>query len=53
MLDEAATSRIIDEYGSLSAIVNDSKEGFDRLSNADVGNIRAVAESFKQLRNTL
>jgi diadenylate cyclase len=53
MLDEAATSRIIDEYGSLSAIVNDSKAGFDRLDNAGIDNIRAVAQSFMQLRNTL
>ncbi|HBT95226.1 MAG TPA: hypothetical protein DEB24_03585 [Coriobacteriia bacterium] len=53
MLDEAATARIISEYGSLSAIVNDSDVGFDRLDNAGVGNIRAVAASFRQMRNTL
>ncbi len=53
MLDEAATSRIIEEYGSLSAIVNDAKSGFDRLDNAGVGNVQAVAESFKRIKNTL
>jgi diadenylate cyclase len=53
MLDEAATTRIIDEYGSLSAMVNDSKEGFDRLDNAGIDNARAIAASFRQLRSTL
>jgi diadenylate cyclase len=53
MLDEAATTRIIEEYGSLSAMVNDSKEGFDRLSNAGLDNARAIAASFLQLRSTL
>jgi diadenylate cyclase len=53
MLDEAATARIIDEYGSLSAMVNDSKEGFDRLANAGLNNARNIAASFMQLRSTL
>ena len=53
MLDEEATARIIDEYGSLSAVVNDSKEGFDRLDNAGIANVRAIAAAFRQLRNTL
>ncbi|MDR2106172.1 MAG: DNA integrity scanning diadenylate cyclase DisA [Coriobacteriales bacterium] len=53
MLDEAATSRIIEEYGLLSALVSDSKEGFDRLDNAGIDNVRAIAASFRQLRSTL
>jgi diadenylate cyclase len=53
MLDEAATARIIEEYGSLSALVSDSKEGFDRLDNAGIDNARAIAASFRQLRSTL
>jgi diadenylate cyclase len=53
MLDEAATTRIIEEYGSLSALVSDSKEGFDRLDNAGIDNARAIAASFRQLRSTL
>jgi diadenylate cyclase len=53
MLDEAATTRIIEEYGSLAALVNDSKEGFDRLDNAGIDNARAIAASFRQLRSTL
>ncbi|MDR1015629.1 MAG: DNA integrity scanning diadenylate cyclase DisA [Coriobacteriales bacterium] len=53
MLDEAATARIIDEYGSLAALVNDSKGGFDRLDNAGINNARAIAASFRQLRSTL
>ncbi|MDR3052609.1 MAG: DNA integrity scanning diadenylate cyclase DisA [Coriobacteriales bacterium] len=53
VLDEAATAKIIEEYGSLSAIVSDSKDGFDRLSNIDLDNVRAIAKSFMQLRNTL
>jgi diadenylate cyclase len=53
MLDEAATTRIIEEYGSLSAMVSDSKEGFDRLGNAGLDNVRAIAASFLQLRSTL
>jgi diadenylate cyclase len=53
MLDEAATARIVEEYGSLSAMVSDSKEGFDRLDNAGLDNARAIAASFLQLRSTL
>jgi diadenylate cyclase len=53
MLDEAATDRIIEEYGSLSAIVHDSKEGFGGLENAGIDNVRAIAASFMQLRSTL
>jgi diadenylate cyclase len=53
MLDEEATARIIEEFGSLSAIVTDSKDGFDRLENMGVDNIRAIAKSFMQLRSTL
>ncbi|MDR0347330.1 MAG: DNA integrity scanning diadenylate cyclase DisA [Coriobacteriales bacterium] len=53
MLDEAATSRIVEEYGLLSALVNDSKEGFDRLDNAGINNARAIAASFRQLRSTM
>ncbi|MDR3315347.1 MAG: DNA integrity scanning diadenylate cyclase DisA [Coriobacteriales bacterium] len=53
MLDEAATSRIVEEYGSLAELVNDSKEGFDRLDNAGIENARAIAKSFMQLRTTL
>ena len=53
MLDEVAVSRIIEEYGSLSAIVSDSKDGFNRLENLGVDNIRAIAMSFMQLRSTL
>jgi diadenylate cyclase len=53
MLDEAATARILEEYGSLSAMVNDSKEGFDRLDNAGLDNARAIAASFRQLRSTM
>jgi diadenylate cyclase len=52
-LDEAATAKIIEEYGSLSAIVSDSKGGFDRLGMLDVDNVRDIAKSFMQLRNTL
>jgi diadenylate cyclase len=53
MLDEAATARIVEEYGLLSALVNDSKEGFDRLDNAGINNARAIAASFRQLRSTM
>ncbi|MDR0350577.1 MAG: DNA integrity scanning diadenylate cyclase DisA [Coriobacteriales bacterium] len=53
MLDEAATARIIEEYGSLAALVSDSKDGFDRLDNAGIDNVRAIAASFRQLRSTL
>lgn len=50
MLDEAATAQIIEEYGTLSAIVSDAEEGFDRLGNIGVDNVRAIAASFMQLR---
>jgi diadenylate cyclase len=53
MLDEAAVGRIIEEYGSLSAIVHDSKEGFGGLEKAGIDNVRAIAASFMQLRSTL
>ena len=58
MLDEVAVSKIIEEYGSLSAIVSDSKDGFDRLENIDfekagVDTARAIAKSFMQLRSVL
>ncbi|MDR1714179.1 MAG: DNA integrity scanning diadenylate cyclase DisA [Coriobacteriales bacterium] len=53
MLDEAATTRIIDEYGLLSEIVSDSKEGFGRLDDVGLENARAIARSFTQLRSTL
>jgi diadenylate cyclase len=53
VVDEAAAARIIEEYGSLSALVSDSKDGFDRLGNTGLDNIRAIAASFKQLRSTL
>ncbi|MDR2714402.1 MAG: DNA integrity scanning diadenylate cyclase DisA [Coriobacteriales bacterium] len=53
MLDEVAVSKIVEEYGSLSAIVSDSKDGFDRLEDLGVDNVRAIAKSFMQLRSTL
>ena len=53
MLDEAAISRIVDEYGSLSALMNDNKEDFKRLDTLGIENLRAMASSFRQLRNTL
>jgi diadenylate cyclase len=53
MLDEVAVSNIIEEYGSLNAIVSDSKDGFDRLENLGVDNVRAIAKSFMQLRSAL
>jgi diadenylate cyclase len=53
MLDEEAVARIIDEYGSLSAIVSDSKEGFDRMGELGIDNVRAIAKSFMQLRSTI
>jgi diadenylate cyclase len=53
MLDEEAVARIIDEYGSLSAIVNDSKDGFDRMEDLGIDNVLAIAKSFTQLRSTL
>lgn len=36
MLDEEAVARIIDEYGSLQAVVSDSDEGFDRMGNLGI-----------------
>jgi diadenylate cyclase len=51
MLDEAATARIIEEYGSLSAMVNDSKEGFNGLENAGINNARAIAASSTDLND--
>jgi len=53
MLDEVAVSKIIEEYGSLRAIVRDSKSGFDRLEGLGVDNVRAIAKSFLQLRSSL
>ena len=53
MLDEAAVARIIDEYGSLSAIVSDSEDGFDRLGDLGIDNVRAIARRFMQLRSTI
>jgi hypothetical protein len=53
MIDEEATARIIEEYGTLNAIVHDSKDGFDRLQNLELDNVRAIAKSFMQLRSTL
>ena len=53
MLDEVAVSKIIEEYGSLRAIVRDSKSGFDRLEGLGVDNVRAIAKSFLQLRSAL
>jgi diadenylate cyclase len=50
MLDEEAVARIIDEYGSLSAIVTDSKDGFDRMEDLGIDNVRAIAKRFMQLR---
>ncbi|GHT80426.1 DNA integrity scanning protein DisA [Actinomycetota bacterium] len=53
MLDEEAVARIIDEYGSLSEIVSDSKGGFDRMEDLGIDNVRAIAKSFMQLRSSL
>jgi diadenylate cyclase len=53
MLDEEAVARIIDEYGTLSAIVSDSKDGFDRMGDLGIDNVRAIAKSFMQLRSTI
>ncbi|MDR0500771.1 MAG: DNA integrity scanning diadenylate cyclase DisA [Coriobacteriales bacterium] len=56
MLDEVAVSRIIEEYGSLSAFVSDSKDGFDRLEGMNdlgVNSVKAITKSFMQLRSTL
>ena len=54
MLDEEAVARIIDEYGSLRAVVSDSKGGFDnRMEDLGINNVRALAKSFMQLRSTI
>lgn len=53
MLDEEAVARIIDEYGSLQAVVSDSDEGFDRMGNLGIDNVRALAKSFMQLRSSI
>ena len=53
MMDEAAAARIIDEYGSLAALLDGSKGGSDRLDTRGIENIRAIAASFHQLRNSL
>lgn len=54
MLDEEAVARIIDEYGSLQAVVSDSKGGFDdRMGDLGINNVRALAKSFMQLRSAI
>lgn len=54
MLDEEAVARIIDEYGSLQAVVTDSAGGFDdRMVELGIDNVRALAKSFKQLRSAI
>ena len=53
LLDEAAAARIIDEYGSLSALLEDTNNGVDRLDALGIDNVRTLASSFLQLRNTL
>lgn len=53
MLDEEAVARIIDEYGSLKAVVSDSVGGFDRMEDLGINNVRALAKSFMQLRSTI
>jgi diadenylate cyclase len=53
MVDEAVAQRIIDEYGTLNAIVTDAKDGFDRLESLELDNVRAIAKSFMQLRSML
>ena len=54
MLDEAAVARIIDEYGSLHAVIADSEGGFDnRMEGLGIENVRALAKSFLQLRSTI
>ena len=52
MMDEAAASRIIDEYGSLSALLQESPDDFKGMDIKGVDNIRLLASSFRQLRNT-
>lgn len=54
MLDEEAVSRIIDEYGSLHAVITDSEDGFDdRMEVLGIENVRALAKSFMRLRSTV
>ena len=53
MLDEAATSRIVDEYGSLSALVNDTQGDLDKPDARGIENLRAITTSFRQLRSSL
>ncbi|MDR2035458.1 MAG: DNA integrity scanning diadenylate cyclase DisA [Coriobacteriales bacterium] len=54
MLDEEAVARIIEEYGSLHAVVSDSEDGFDdRMEDLGINNIRALAKSFMRLRSTI
>ena len=53
MLDEQAVDRIIDEYGSLDAVISDSEGGFDdRMEDLGIDNVRALAKSFMRLRST-
>jgi len=52
-LDDAATTRVIEEYGTLAALVDDSRAGFDRLDTMGIDNVRAIASGFRQLRSTL
>jgi len=54
MLDEEAVARIIDEYGSLQAVISDSRDGFDnRMEDLGIANVRALAKSFMQLRSVI
>jgi len=54
MLDEEAVARIIDEYGSLHAVITDSEDGFDdRMEELGIENVRALAKSFMRLRSTI
>jgi len=57
-LDEVAVAKIIEEYGSLNAIMRDSDDGYDRLKDIGpegfgIDNVRVIAKSFMQLRSTL
>jgi len=54
MLDEEAVARIIEEYGSLHAVITDSEDGFeDRMEELGIENVRALAKSFMRLRSTI
>lgn len=54
MLDEEAVARIIDEYGSLHAVISDSEGGFDdRMEDLGIENVRALAKSFMRLRSAI